>query len=226
MAANVVGKFLTMFGKEIIEGPLQIIDRQIQIHNKRKDKEHEQMIRQQEAEFFADLDAKKRRQNAEIDEMLNEGVKKRHQEIIEEYKKYKQDMAMCAVSIGDSLGKMSFDLRKQAIDLVDKKREQYIKLQNEAKEQAANDFEDVMKRFPEGSRARETMEDVITDQVKGIIADSRSFLKTIQDDFAKLADNIDQVVRETQNHTNQYLDASMDRTMKQALNAGNIKQIE
>ena len=226
MAANVLGKFFMAFGKDIIEGPLRIIDRQIQIHNTRKDKEHDQMLRQQEAEFFAELDAKKRRENAEIDEMLAEGVLKRQKEIIEEYKRYQQDMAMCAKSIGESLGRMSLDLRKQAIALVDEKREQYKNLQNEAKQQATDDFEDIRSRFPEGSRARETMEEVISDQVKGIIADSRSFLKTIEADFAKLADNIDQIVKETQINTNQYLNASMDRAMTRALNVDNVKQIE
>ncbi len=177
-------------------------------------------------DFLAELDAQNRRINAEIDEMLADGVLKRQKEVFEEYKRYQQDMVICSTSIGESLAKMSLDFRERAFALVDKKRDEYINLQNEAKQQAIDDFEDIMRRFPEGSRARETMEDVIKDQVKGIIEESRSFLKTIQADFSKLADTIDQVVKETQRNANKYLTDSMRGVSNCASNVGNIKRIE
>ena len=129
-------KILQLVGGSIIEAPINMVNRQLEFYQGRKNKEQEQQLRQEEARFQQELELENRKRNAEIDDMIASKEIERGSKIAESIANYQKTMAECSVSIGKSLGMMNIELRDRATALVEQKQQQYKALQDAAMDKA------------------------------------------------------------------------------------------
>ena len=205
MANPLLIKILQGAGATIIERPLSIIDRQLAASNERKSKELEQKLRHEDEKFMQDLALENRRLNAEIDDQIAARELDRQKKIMDAIEAYQKSMADCSISIGESLGIMSIELRDRAMKLVEERRRDYEETQNRASERAISQLETISQKFPEGSKAREIMEDSVGKQLSNIIDTATHFMQTIDEDFKNLLANVDQITRNSIENSNQYI---------------------
>ena len=205
MANPLLIKILQGAGATIIERPLSIIDRQLAASNERKSKELEQKLRHEDEKFMQDLELENRRLNAEIDDQIAARELDRQKKIMDAIEAYQKSMADCSISIGESLGIMSIELRDRAMKLVEERRRDYEETQNRASERAISQLETISQKFPEGSKAREIMEDSVGKQLSNIIDTATHFMQTIDEDFKNLLANVDQITRNSIENSNQYI---------------------
>ena len=205
MANPLLIKILQGAGAAIIERPLSIIERQLAASNERKSKELEQQLRHEDAKFIQDLELENRRINAEIDAQIAARELERQKKMMDAVESYQIRMAECGRSIGNSVGLMSEELRDRAIKLVSEHSQNYRDLQYKATERAMEQLETIHQKFPEGSKAREIMEDAVAKQLNNIIETSEHFIQTIDEDFKNLLANVDQITRNSIENSNQYI---------------------
>lgn len=218
---GIAGKFLMAYGKDIIDKPLEILDHQLAAYNERKGKAQEQELRQAQSEFEMNLRLKEREMNEKISDMIATNELERKTKMIDAIQNYQKTMAECAVSIGNSLGKMSIELRRLAYKLRDEKAEEYQRLQYTAFEKAATQFESINEKFPEGSKPRDIMEEAVGKQLNSIIDDAARFIKIMDEDFSKMLDSIQDVTKQSALSVNQYLSLDMANSVKSSLDNGN-----
>ena len=110
------------------------------------------------------LELDRQRFNVELEDMIARKEIERGAMILDKIRDYQITMAKCATSISESLGKMTIELRRQAHDLMEKKKRDYIKLQRDA----IKDLKKIYAEFPEGSRAlSQTFGGMISNQIRG-----------------------------------------------------------
>lgn len=222
-------KVLKYVGGSIIEMPLEIIGRQLEFYQQRKNAAHEQQLRQEEMRFQQQLELDNRKLNAEIDDMIaNNEIElssQRARAFTEAVANHKRTMAECNVSIANSLGNMNIDLYDRASALAKEKTESYMALQERALNNAYDQFDKIHAKFPEGSRARAIMEDAVAKQINSIIETSDRFIQTIANEFAELTKSIRQITDSTNKNTEQYLSPVFgNNTMLQ--DSGNTKLLK
>ena len=206
-------KVLKYVGGSIIDRPLEIIDNQLKFYQERKNAAQAQQLKQEEAQFIQNLQIENRKRNAEIDDMIASKEVECNAKTVEIVKNYQQAMAECSVSISDSLGRMSVEVRRAAHDLVQEKKQAYQQMQYDANKKAMEQLEEIHNKFPEGSRAREIMEEAIGRQINGIVENTVGFIKMIDEDFRKMLDNIDNITKSSMDATNQYILPTFARSM-------------
>lgn len=135
MANPLLIKILQGAGAVIIEKPLNIIERQLAASNERKARDLEQKLRHEDEEFMQNLALENRRLNAEIDDQISARELERQKKLWDIVESYQKRMAECGISIGNSVGLMSEELRDRAI----------------------KQLETIHKKFSEDSWAREIM---------------------------------------------------------------------
>lgn len=199
--------------ERIIDRPLDIIQQNLQYYQARKNSESEQKLRQEEAKFQQELEIEGRKRNAELDALIAEKEIERSAKIAESIANYQKVMAECSVSIGKSLGLMNIELRERATALVMEKQEQYKQLQESATEKAMAQLESISKKFPDGSTANEKMTDSVVKQLDNIVETSNRFMKTIDEDFSKMMDNIGRITEKTMENANQYISPTFAKAM-------------
>ena len=197
---NPIITFFLKEGKDIIEQPLQILDHHLAACDARKDKEHEQKLLQKQQAFEAELEAKKRKMNMELDKAVSDAEDEKNRKFMELVREYQMTMAECSDSIGKSLGMMSFELQEKAENL-----------KHEAELSAMEKFELVTEKFKEGSFARNSMEKAIEMQMNGIIQNCNTFMKDMAEDFRKLVDNINDITKQANMNANAYLSPAAAR---------------
>ena len=202
---NPIITFFLKEGKDIIEQPLQILDHHLAACDARKDKEHEQKLLQKQQAFEAELEAKKRKMNMELDKAVSDAEDEKNRKFMELVREYQMTMAECSDSIGKSLGMMSFELQEKAENLKIEKVKAYRQIQHEAELSAMEKFELVTEKFKEGSFARNSMEKAIEMQMNGIIQNCNTFMKDMAEDFRKLVDNINDITKQANMNANAYL---------------------
>ena len=215
-------KILQLVGGSIIEAPINMVNRQLEFYQGRKNKEQEQQLRQEEARFQQELELENRKRNAEIDDMIASKEIERGSKIAESIANYQKTMAECSVSIGKSLGMMNIELRERATALVEQKQQQYKALQDAAMDKAMEQFEKIGDKFPEGSRPRQIMEEAVGKQLNNIIETSDRFMRTIDEDFSKMMDSVRQITEGTMSNANQYISP----TFAQAITGGGNKLLK
>lgn len=213
-------KILKFLGANVIEKPLEIIDNQLKFYQERQNAAHDQKLRQEEAQFMQKLELDNRKLNAELDDMIAFKELERREQILDAIKEYQITMAQSAQSIHESLGKMTIELRRQAHDLIQEKKQAYIQMQKDARDDAREQLKQIQEDFPEGSRARTIMEDAISEQLAAIVENSRSFMKMIDADFAKMTDNLDIISRNAEENTKQYISMTLGNLMSNRLRGG------
>ena len=197
---NPLVKVLMSFGGTIIQEPLNIVNRQLDHYQNRKNMKLEQELRQEDARFNQQLEMERAKMNAELDDMVARKEIERGALVLKAMQDYNKTVSECAVSIGNSLGKMSIELRRQAHELVLEKKQAYLDMQEKVQQDAMKKFEEIAKRFPEGSKARDTMEEAVGKQLFQIMDSAGDFMKVIDTDFANMLANIDNVVGKTTDH--------------------------
>ena len=198
-------KILKLVGGSIIDKPLEIIDNQLNFYQQRKNSEHDQKLRQEEAKFMQKLELYRQKMNAELDDMIARKEIERGSLIAQSIAEYQKTMAECTISIGKSLGMMNIELRERATALVEDKQKQYSALQEAAMDKAAAQLEKIYTKFPGESRARSIMENAVEKQLNNIIETSDRFMRTIDEDFSKMMDSVRQITENTMNNAGQYI---------------------
>ena len=130
-------KVLKFVGGSIIDKPLEIIGRQFEFYQQRKNAAQSQQLKQEEAKFMQSLEFDRQKFNAELDDMIARKEIERGSLIAQAISDYQKTMAECTISIGKSLGMMNIELRERATALVEDKQKQYSALQDAAMDKAA-----------------------------------------------------------------------------------------
>lgn len=214
-------KVLKLVGGSIIDKPLEIIDNQLNFYQQRKNAEHSQQLKQEEARFMQQLELDRQKFNAELDDMIADKEIERSKKILDAIKEYQITMAESSKSINESLGKMTIELRRQAHDLMEEKKQIYQKMQKEATNNAMEQLKIIRSEFPEGSMEYQIMGEAVRAQLVGIVESSNSFMKMIDADFAKMTDNLDMISRNAAENTNQYISMALGNLMSKQLRGGN-----
>ena len=224
-------KVLKFVGGEIITMPLEIIGRQLEFYQQRKNAEHDQRLRQQDAyitqqmaqenaAFMQELTLESRRINAEIDNMIAENEIERGTRLLEVIKDYQITMAKTSNSIQESLGKMTIELRRQAHDLIEEKKTTYLKMQKDVTAGAMEQLKEIKREFPEGSVEHQIMSEAIRAQLVGIVENSNSFMRMIDADFAKLVAHLDDTSKLAAANANEYISLTLGRLMPNQIRSG------
>lgn len=202
-------KILKLFGGSIIDKPLEIVDHQLKFYQQRRNAAHDQKLRQEEARFQQQLELENRKLNAEIDDMIARKEIQRSSQRVKAFTEamanHNKTMAECNISIGNSLGKMNLELHERASALAKDETESYRALQSAAMDKATAQLEKIHAKFPEGSRAREIMEDAVAKQITSIIETSDRFIQIIANDFSDMVKSVRQITESTNKNTEQYL---------------------
>ena len=198
-------KILKFVGGSIIDKPFEIVGRQLEFYQQRKNAAHDQKLRQEEAQFMQKLEFDRQKFNAELDDMVARKEIERKSLVMEAIAKYQRTMAECTVSIGNSLGNMNIELRERATALVEEKQRQYSALQEAAMDKASAQLERIYEKFPTESRARTIMENAVEKQLNNIIETSDRFMRTIDADFSKMMDSVQRITENTMTNASQYI---------------------
>ena len=209
-------KVLKLVGGSIIDKPLEIIDNQLKFYQERQNVAQAQKLKQDEAKFMHQLEIDRQKFNAELDDMIARKEIERKSLVMEAIANYQRTMAECTVSIGNSIGNMSIELRERATALVEDKQKQYSALQDAAMDKATAQLEKIYEKFPEESRARSIMENAVEKQLNNIIETSDRFMRTIDEDFSKMMDSVQRIAEGTMTNAGQYISPSfVNNTMIQ-----------
>ena len=214
-------KILRLVGGSIIDKPLEIIDNQLNFYQQRKNVAHDQKLRQEETCFNQQLELDRQKFNAELDDMIADKELERSKKILDAIKEYQITMAESSKSIHESLGKMKIELRRQAHDLMEEKKQAYLQMQKNATATAMDQLKMIRSEFPEGSMEYQIMGEAVRAQLVGIVESSNSFMKMIDADFAKMTDNLDMISRNAAENTNQYISMTLGNLMSKQLRGGN-----
>ena len=198
-------KVLKLVGGSIIDKPLEIIGRQFEFYQQRKNAAQSQQLKQEEARFMQQLEFDRQKFNAELDDMIARKEIERGSLVAKAIADYQKTMAECTISIGNSLGNMNIELRERATALVEDKQRQYSALQDAAMDKAAAQLEKIYEKFPTESRARSIMENAVEKQLNNIIDTSARFMQTIDSDFSKMMDSVQRITENTMNNAGQYI---------------------
>lgn len=198
-------KVLKLVGGSIIDKPLEIVGRQLEFYQQRKNAAQSQQLKQEEARFMQQLDMDRQKFNAELDDMIARREIERGSLIAQSIAEYQRTMAECTISIGKSLGMMTIELRERATALVEDKQRQYTALQDAAMDKAAAQLERIYAKHPEESRARSILENAVEKQLNNIIDTSDRFMRTIDEDFSKMMESIGRITESTMNNAGQYI---------------------
>lgn len=220
-------KVLQFVGGELIIKPLDIIDHQLNFYQERRNAEHAQQLRHEDAYFNQQLALENRKINAEIDNMIAENEIERGTKLLEVIKDYQVTMAKTSESIQESLGKMTIELRRQAHALIEEKKKAYLKMQKDTTADAMEQLKEIKREFPEGSMEHQIMSEAIRAQLVGIVENSNSFMRMIDADFAKLVAHLDDISKSAADNANQYISLTLGRLMpNQIRNGGSPRLIE
>ena len=212
-AANLIMALGGDLLSKMVTKPMEIVDKQLEFYNNRKDKQLEHDLKKDEAKFIQDLQLENRKMNAEIDDMIAEKENKRHAQLIEAIMQYQKEMAECTVAISNSIGMMSIELRDRAQALVIAREKEYKELQERASETAIEQGKKIAESFPEGSKMRDMMEEGVCKQYTNIIDSSRAFMETIRNDFSNMLKNIDAITKGTIDRTNELISTTFTRSI-------------
>ena len=216
-------KILKFVGGSLIDKPLEIIDKQLGFYQQRKNAAHDQKLKREEAQFMQQLELDRQKFNAELDDMVADKEIERGKKILDAIKEYQLTMAESSKSINESLGKMTIELRRQAHDLMEEKKKTYQQMQKDATKSAMEQLKLIRSEFPEGSMEYQIMGEAVRAQLVGIVESSNSFMKMIDADFAKMADNLDLISRNAAENTNQYISMTLGQLMPNQLRGGDTK---
>ena len=207
--------FLDMFDKldDIIYAPVNSICEWTKEPLRRWEHKREMDTRQHEAEVeaysareAAKLEVDTRRWHEEINELIAENQQRRNEELVESLKRYQMDVANTTKDIVESLGQMSLDLRERANNLLQEKTREYKAIQDEAKKQSIEELAEAKEMFGESDpETYRMMVSTIMAERKAMIDIAQNFMKELAEDFKRLNQNTDALLKMGMDNVNKYL---------------------
>lgn len=137
-------------------------------------------------EQLAQLEAEKRRWNADIDHLIGIREIERNKRILKAIIEYRRSMIEDAKSIADNLSHMEMSLIAEAHELVLRKTEQYKTLQERAMEQCDKQLIEIGEKFKDNERIRNKREDMILAQTEDIINAAKDFISELNEDIKRI----------------------------------------
>ena len=123
--------------------------------------ELESKLKQQEKELDTDLAIKKQtevhRILSEIDELQKDKDFQRMKLVSESIMKYQEELTKLNVNAINAIGNMQLELREKAQNLVYNKTVKYKELQDKAINEASDDLEKILEKFPDNERVQDIM---------------------------------------------------------------------
>lgn len=200
--------------------------RQIEANNERKKMKLENELKRSDKEFEEKLRIKVNRQdvllrteerkiNAEIDKMLSDADFERQERMVEAVKKYQIDLGEASVSIGESIGKMSLELRTKAQDMVLEQALKYKYIQEKSIDDSMKRLEIIQEKFgvDDTSNAKKLMEDAIAKQMMGIIDRADEFMVSMKNDLESMVENIDLITKETARNSMSWISVTTKKSL-------------
>ena len=96
-------------------------------------------------------------------------------------------------------------------------------MQKDATQNAMEQLKVIRNEFPEGSMEYQIMGEAVRAQIIGVVENTNNFIKMIDADFAKLADNLDLISRTAAENTNQYISMTFGNLLTNRMRGGDTK---
>lgn len=171
----------------------------------------QELTERERASIIADIEARARiendvrMQNAKIEQIILQEEDARRDRLVQCLKRYQIDLANATIDIVNSIGIMSLELRERANCLVLEKTQEYIAIQEKSKDDAMKRLEEIGIRFANNERVRIRMEDSVINNMEAIINQADKFITEIAEDFKRLNQNTDELMRIGMENTNKYI---------------------
>jgi hypothetical protein len=210
-----IGKIFGMFDKidDIVYEPMKLICdalrqplKQIDIHNERKNAEHNQELLKQIKEFETNLEMDKkeresklsieeRKAEEDINQMILDKDLQRRENMVRLEMKYRKEMAEAATQLAKIMANMQTETRGKILALYTEKEKEYLDLQDKYRKQMLDTVKSLREVFPDGSGEDIIKEEVKT-QLKNISERSTEFSKLMNEDIRKVFGIIDDGMQE------------------------------
>lgn len=207
---------------DYLRQPARAMEMHIEVKKEQKlaniensNKQLEADIEMQKVDARVELQAKERRLNAEIDDLIAENELKRKTAVVEAIKQYQIDLSQAVNECIHEIGNMSLELRERANDMVIEKTKQYTELQDKSKAYAKKELKEIEEMFGDNERVRIKMEDAVIDQMTNMITTANSFIKELSEDMKRLNSNIDKLTEKGQEMVGEYLKPMTAKVMAQ-----------
>jgi len=210
-----IGKIFGMFDKidDIVYEPMKLICdvlrqplKQIDIHNERKNAEHNQELLKQIKEFETNLEMDKkeresklsieeRKAEEDINQMILDKDLQRRENMVQLEMKYRKEMAEAATQLAKIMANIQTETRGKILALYTEKEKEYLDLQDKYRKQMLDTIKSLREVFPDGSGEDIIKEEVKT-QLKNISERSTEFSKLMNEDIRKVFGIIDNGMQE------------------------------
>lgn len=212
-------KYLNMFDKldDIIYKPIETICDWLKHPLKSMDDNRNAKIEKEKAELFAkikkdekELDAKiesdikkldtdlaiKRETEvvriiAEIEDLRKDKDFARKKDVSNAIIEYQRELARLNVNAINAIGHMTLDLRERVQNMILDKTRQYKALQNEAKQEAMNEYKIIMREFANEPEIKQSMIHHVDQSLTIIINNSKIFITELTEDLRSVNKSID-----------------------------------
>ena len=148
--------------------------------------EHEMELEIRRKQQLVQLEADKRRWDANIDHLIGMQEIERNERILNAIIEYRKSMIEDAKSIADNLSHMEMSLVAEAHELVLRKTEEYKALQEKAMKQCDDQLEEIGRRFASNDRIRIKREDMVIAQTEDIINAAKAFIAELNEDIKRI----------------------------------------
>ena len=210
-----IGKIFGMFDKidDIVYEPMKLICdvlrqplKQIDIHNERKNAEHNQELLKQIKEFETNLEMDKkeresklsieeRKAEEDINQMILDKDLQRRENMVQLEMKYRKEMAEAATQLAKIMANIQTETRGKILALYTEKEKEYLDLQDKYRKQMLDTIKSLREVFPDGSGEDIIKEEVKT-QLKNISERSTEFSKLMNEDIRNVFGIIDNGMQE------------------------------
>lgn len=208
--AAIIGKIFGMFDKidDIVYEPVKLVCdafrqplKQMDEHNKRVNKEHDQGLEIKMQQFEADLEIDKKRRameltvdqkrmEEEITQMILNNDLHRREELVQLEMKYRKEMADAATQLAQIMANMQAATRNKIFSLYTEKTEQYLVIQRKFEDNLYYNVDRMKKLFP-GEKGEDRIMEYAFKQLEEIACRSSDFAKTLNADMVNVLGNID-----------------------------------
>lgn len=172
--------------------------------------ELESSLRNKELEVQADLSIKKEtevhRIISEINELQKDKDFQRMKLVSESIMKYQQELTTLNVNAINAIGTMQLELREKAQDLVYNKTIKYKELQDKAIDEAGEDLEKILEKFPDNERMQDILIKAVDKRLSNVIDTAQNFLLELNEDIKLLNKSINSLAEGGQKFIEKHLD--------------------
>lgn len=167
-------------------------------------------LRAKEKELDVDLEVRRVREIemavAEIQEWKKEKEFERMERTTAAIALYLEQLTKLNVETINAIGHMQLELKERAQQLVYEKTIQYKKLQDDAIEEAMNDFLRIEEKFGDNERAKDILIRAVDTKMGNIIDTSTRFLEELNRDIVSLNQSIDRLTNQGQKFIENHLE--------------------